>query len=193
MQQVCIRLVRAVKPVTADTVSVHGRMHSASSAAASPFEKNNTQSLISSRHWRLHIVERTDERRIAMRDLETNKEPRSATKMENDTGPGKRRCCLTGTMNAIPYAFSLVSFAFCFLLNVQTSEIKDRIVDLETGGGVRLLSPFYGISMDQFNSMVQRRVDELLSQVCYPSTALTKDIKVTVLLFPSTILTKMKQ
>ncbi|XP_067257345.1 collagen alpha-1(XXV) chain-like isoform X2 [Chanodichthys erythropterus] len=99
--------------------------------------------------------------------LGANTESRNEAKMENDTGSAKRRHCLRATVNVIPFVFSLLSFAFCFLLSLQTREIKDRVVDLEIGSGARLLNPFHGISMDQFNSMVQERMDELLSQRSY--------------------------
>lgn len=88
--------------------------------------------------------------------------------MESDTGAGKRRHCLKGAVDVIPFVFSVVSFAFCFLLSVQNSGIKDRVVDLEIGSGARLLSPLYGLTMDQFNAMVQEKVDTLLSQVRDP-------------------------
>lgn len=104
-----------------------------------------------------------------MRGLEANKEPRSAVKTESDTGAGKRRHCLKAVVDVIPFVFSVVSFAFCFLLSVQTSAIKDRVVDLESGSDARLLSPFNGLTTDQFNAMVQERVDKLLSQVSYPN------------------------
>ncbi len=110
-----------------------------------------------------------------MRVLGANKDSRNAAKMENETDHGKRRHCLGATVDVMQFVFSLVSFAFCFLLSVQTSDMKDRIVDLEIGSGARVLNPFHGISMDQFNSMIQERVDELLSQVSIPSTSSTQD------------------
>jgi len=110
-----------------------------------------------------------------MRVLEANKESRNETKMENDAGSAKRRHCLRANVDAMSIVFSLLSFAFCFLLSFQNREIKDRVVDLEIGSGTRLLSPFHGISMDQFNSMIQERLDELLSQVCvHPQPYLIK-------------------
>ncbi|XP_051999321.1 collagen alpha-1(XXV) chain-like [Xyrauchen texanus] len=105
-----------------------------------------------------------------MRVSEVNKEPRSPAKIERDTGYGKQRHCFRAIVDVIPFVFSLVSFAFCFLLSIQTSEIKDRVVDLEIGSGARTFSPF-GLSMDQFNSMVQERVDKLLSQRSYEHLA----------------------
>lgn len=113
-----------------------------------------------------------------MKVLGANKDSRNATKMENETDHGKRRHCLGAIVDVMPFVFSLVSFAFCFLLSVQTSDMKDRIVDLEIGSGAGVLNPFHGISADQFNSMIQERVDELLSQVSIPSTASTQDILV---------------
>ncbi|XP_051579703.1 collagen alpha-1(XXV) chain-like isoform X2 [Myxocyprinus asiaticus] len=106
-----------------------------------------------------------------MRVSEANKEPRSPANMERDTGSGKRQHYFRTIVDVIPFVFSLVSFAFCFLLSIQTSEIKGRVVDLEIGSGARILSPFHGLSMDQFNSMVQERVDKLLSQRSYEHMA----------------------
>ncbi|XP_016105723.1 collagen alpha-1(XXV) chain-like [Sinocyclocheilus grahami] len=102
-----------------------------------------------------------------MRVLGANKGSRNAAKMENETDHGKRRHCLGASVDVMPFVFSLVSFAFCFLLSVQTSDMKDRIVDLEIGSGAGVLNPFHGISMDQFNAKIQERVDELLSQRSY--------------------------
>lgn len=113
-----------------------------------------------------------------MRVLGANKDSRNAAKMETETDHGKRRHCLGATVDVMQFVFSLVSFAFCFLLSVQTSDMKDRIVDLEIGSGAGVLNPFHGISMDQFNSMIQDRVDELLSQVSIPSTYSTQDNEV---------------
>lgn len=118
-----------------------------------------------------------------MRVLEANKESRNEAKMENDTGSAKRRHCLRATVDVMPFVFSLLSFAFCFLLSFQNREIKDRVVDLEIGSGARLLNPFHGISMDQFNSMIQERLDELLSQVCNASTAITHYIQQNIFLY----------
>ncbi|KAA0723938.1 Collagen alpha-1(XXV) chain CLAC-P [Triplophysa tibetana] len=114
-----------------------------------------------------------------MRGLEANKESRSAVKMESDTGAGKRRHCLKATVDVIPFVFSVVSFAFCFLLSVQNSDIKDRVVDLEIGSGARLLSPLNGLSMDQFNAMVQEKVDTLLSQRSYEHLARVRTVRET--------------
>ncbi|RXN22776.1 collagen alpha-1(XXV) chain-like protein [Labeo rohita] len=90
--------------------------------------------------------------------------------MENDIDPSKRRHCLRATVDLMPFVFSVVSFAFCFLLSVQTSEIKDRIANMEIGSGAGVINPFHGVSMDQFNAMIQERVDELLSRTLDPTS-----------------------
>ncbi|XP_050971914.1 collagen alpha-1(XXV) chain [Labeo rohita] len=107
------------------------------------------------------------ERERVTRDLGASKDSRNAAKMENDIDPSKRRHCLRATVDLMPFVFSVVSFAFCFLLSVQTSEIKDRIANMEIGSGAGVINPFHGVSMDQFNAMIQERVDELLSRRSY--------------------------
>lgn len=104
-----------------------------------------------------------------MKVLAANTDSRNAAKMENETDRCKRRHCLGATVDVMQFVFSILSFAFCFLLSVQTSDMKDKIVDLEIGRGAMVLNPFHEISIDQFNSMIQERVDELLSQVRIPS------------------------
>lgn len=68
-------------------------------------------------------------------------------------------------MNIISSLLSVASLAFCILLSLQTSEIKDRVLDLETGHGEQIFHRVPSFSVDQFNSLIQERVDELLSQV----------------------------
>lgn len=99
----------------------------------------------------------------------TNQQPRCAAKMESDLGFGGQRHFLHAITGAIPFIFSVASLAFCVLLGIQNSDIKNRVIDLESSNGERLLHPFAEVSLDEFNSMVQERVDEVLSQVSHPN------------------------
>lgn len=102
-----------------------------------------------------------------MKASEATNPPRCAAKMERDSGLGGKQHYLRTITGAIPFVFSVVSVAFCILLGIQTSDIKNRMLDLESGNGEHLLHPFAEVSIDEFNSMVQERVDEVLSQVSH--------------------------
>lgn len=99
-----------------------------------------------------------------MRDM-AKENPKCASTMESEKGACKRRYCFRTFTNVLSFVFSAVSIAFCIFLSVQTAEIKSRVLDLETGDGEQLFSRPPGFSMDEFNSLIQQRVDELLSQV----------------------------
>ena len=92
-------------------------------------------------------------------------ELKCAEKMEREVTSQKRQPCRTTVFNFISSLFSVASIAFCIFLSVKTSEIKGRVVDLETGHGEHILHRVPGFSLDHFNSLIQERVDELLSQV----------------------------
>lgn len=100
-----------------------------------------------------------------MKAAEATNQSRCAAKMESDSGFGGKRHYLRTITGAIPFVFSVASVAFCILLGIQTSEIKTRMLDLESSNGERPMHPFAEVSIDEFNSMVQERVDEVLSQV----------------------------
>lgn len=102
-----------------------------------------------------------------MKASEATNQPRCAAKMESDSGLGGKRHYLRTITGAIPFVFSVASVAFCILLGIQTSDIKSRMLDLESSNGERILHPFAEVSVDEFNSMVQERVDEVLSQVSH--------------------------
>lgn len=104
--------------------------------------------------------------------------PKCASTMESEKGACKRRYCFRTFTNVLSFAFSAVSIAFCIFLSIQTAEIKSRVLDLETGDGERLFSRPPGFSMDEFNSLIQQRVDELLSQVSV--TCLILEMRVTL-------------
>lgn len=100
-----------------------------------------------------------------MKLAETREDPRCAENMEKTAETYKPQYCCGTFVNVLACLFSFVSFAYCILLSVQTSEIKTRVAELETGNGELLYHQVPGFSMDQFNSLIQQRVDELLSQV----------------------------
>lgn len=102
---------------------------------------------------------------IVMKVAETRGVHKCAEKMEREAASLKRLYCCTTAMNIISSLLSVASLAFCILLSLQTSEIKDRVLDLETGHGEHVFHRVPGFSGDQFNSLIQERVDELLSQV----------------------------
>ncbi|KAG5261329.1 hypothetical protein AALO_G00302740 [Alosa alosa] len=95
-------------------------------------------------------------------------DPKCVSRVES-VAAGKRRYCFRTLANVLSFAFSAVSVAFCIFLSVQSAEIKSRVLDLETADGERMFSRPPGFSMDRFNSMIQQRVDELLSQRTYES------------------------
>ncbi|XP_038851490.1 collagen alpha-1(XXV) chain-like isoform X2 [Salvelinus namaycush] len=102
-----------------------------------------------------------------MKVAETRGAHKCAEKMEREATSLKRRYCCTTVMNIISSLLSVASLAFCILLSLQTSEIKDRVLDLETRLGEHVFHRVPGFSVDQFNSLIQERVDELLSQRSY--------------------------
>lgn len=104
-----------------------------------------------------------------MKASEATNQLRCAAKMESDSGFSGKRHYLRAITGAIPFVFSVASVAFCILLGIQTSDIKNRMLDFESSNGERLLHPFAEVSMDEFNSMVEERVDEVLSQVSHPN------------------------
>lgn len=79
--------------------------------------------------------------------------------------PQKRQYCRTTVLNIISSLCSVASIAFCILLSINTTDIKNRVVDLESGNGEHTFIRAPGYSMDDFNSLIQQRVNELLSQV----------------------------
>lgn len=48
---------------------------------------------------------------------------------------------------------------------MNAADLKSRVVDLESGNGEHTFVRAPGYSMDDFNSLIDQRVDELLSQV----------------------------
>ncbi|KAJ8377845.1 hypothetical protein AAFF_G00250770 [Aldrovandia affinis] len=106
-----------------------------------------------------------------MKSSEARRDSRCAENMERKPGSYKRQHCCRTFANVISFIFSVVSVAYCILLSVQTSEIRERVVELESGHGELLYHQARGFSMDQFNSLVRERVDQLLSQRSYEHLA----------------------
>lgn len=86
-------------------------------------------------------------------------------KMEKEVAPQKRQHCRTTVLNIISSLCSVASIAFCILLSINTTDIKNRVVDLESGNGEHTFTRAPGYSVDDLNSLIQQRVNELLSQV----------------------------
>lgn len=86
-------------------------------------------------------------------------------KMEKEVAPQKRQCHRTTALNVISSLCSVASVAFCILLSINAADIKNRVVDLESRDGEHGFIRAPGYSMDDFNSLIEQRVDELLSQV----------------------------
>lgn len=85
--------------------------------------------------------------------------------MEKEVAPQKRQNCRTTVLNIISSLCSVASVAFCILLSINAADIKSRVLDLESGNGEHTFIRAPGYSMDDFNSLIEQRVDELLSQV----------------------------
>ncbi|KAE8279029.1 Collagen alpha-1(XXV) chain CLAC-P Collagen-like Alzheimer amyloid plaque component [Larimichthys crocea] len=88
-------------------------------------------------------------------------------KMEKEVAPQKRQYYRTTVLNIISSLCSVASVAFCILLSINAADIKNRVVDLESGNGEHTFLRVPGYSMDDFNSLIEQRVDELLSQRSY--------------------------
>lgn len=86
-------------------------------------------------------------------------------KMEKEVAPQKRQYCRTTVLNVISSLCSVASIAFCILLSINSADVKNRVVDLEGGTGEHTFIRAPGYSMDDFNSLIEHRVGELLSQV----------------------------
>lgn len=79
--------------------------------------------------------------------------------------PEKRHRCRATVLNIISSLCSVASIAFCVLLSINAADLQNRVVGLESGNGEHPIVRAPGYSMGDFNSLIQQRVDELLSQV----------------------------
>ncbi|XP_078252371.1 collagen alpha-1(XXV) chain-like [Rhinoraja longicauda] len=82
---------------------------------------------------------------------------------------GSRALALRGMCWSLPSVLwsvlSLGSVAFCICLSVKTSQLEERILDLESVKGDVVLPPLSpGSAADRMRVLVQERVDHLLSQ-----------------------------
>ncbi|MEE6460464.1 hypothetical protein FKM82_000973 [Ascaphus truei] len=73
--------------------------------------------------------------------------------------------------SVLALVLSLLSLASCLYLNAKTGDLQGRVWAAEHGkdGGVSFQVP--GFSVDQLNSIVQEKVDRLLSQRSYEHMA----------------------
>ncbi|XP_072920098.1 collagen alpha-1(XXV) chain-like [Hemitrygon akajei] len=77
--------------------------------------------------------------------------------------PGVRGCW--SLSSALWSLLSLGSVAFCICLSVKTSQLEERILDLENVKGAALLPPLdTGSAADRMRVLVQEKVEHLLSQ-----------------------------
>ncbi|MEQ2314492.1 hypothetical protein AMECASPLE_012663 [Ameca splendens] len=74
-------------------------------------------------------------------------------------------------LNIISSLCSVASIAFCVHLSISAADIRSRVVGLESGTAERTFIQARGYPMEDFNSLVQQRVDELLSQRSYENFA----------------------
>lgn len=84
--------------------------------------------------------------------------------MEKEAAPEKRQR-RAAALSVLSSLCSVASVAFCVHLSLLTAGIKHRVVDLESARGEHSLIRTPGYSVEDLNSLVQQRLEELLSQV----------------------------
>lgn len=110
-----------------------------------------------SRSWILGI----EERRGAFSSWRYIFIKREKEKMEKEV----KRQYRSAALHIISSLCSVASIAFCVHLSISAADVRSRVVGLESGAAERTFIQVRGYSMEDFNSLVQQRVDELLSQV----------------------------
>lgn len=86
--------------------------------------------------------------------------------MEKQAAPHKQRhYCRATALSVISSLCSVASVAFCVHLGLYAADIQNRVVDLESVKGERALVRAPGYSVDDFNALIEQRLDDLLSQV----------------------------
>ncbi|XP_078400924.1 collagen alpha-1(XXV) chain-like [Cetorhinus maximus] len=80
------------------------------------------------------------------------------------------RCCWT-LSNAIWFTLSVGSLAFCISLSVKTSQLEERILDLENVKGDTQPHRGPSLAADRMRLLVQDRVEQLLGQRSYEDAA----------------------
>ncbi|XP_063281880.1 collagen alpha-1(XXV) chain-like [Pelobates fuscus] len=73
--------------------------------------------------------------------------------------------------NVLAFVLSVLSLAFCLYLNIKSNDLHGRIWAVEHGKSGDLSFHVPGLSVDQLNSIVQEKVDQLLSQRSYEHMA----------------------
>ncbi|OCT97110.1 hypothetical protein XELAEV_18009333mg [Xenopus laevis] len=73
--------------------------------------------------------------------------------------------------NVLACVFSLLSMASFLYLNMKTNDLQGRVWALQHGKSGDIAFHMPGLSMDQLNSIVQEKVDRLLSQRSYEHMA----------------------
>ncbi|KAG5849489.1 hypothetical protein ANANG_G00111000 [Anguilla anguilla] len=106
-----------------------------------------------------------------MKATERNGHARCTDDMERKVVSHRRQYCCRTFASVLSLMFSVVSLAYCVFLSVQTSEIKERVAELENGNAELLYRPVPGFALDKLNSMIHDRVDQLLSQRSYEHLA----------------------
>lgn len=101
-----------------------------------------------------------------MKAMERNGHARCTEDMECKAASHTRQHCCRTFASVLSLLFSVASLAYCVFLSVQTSEITERVAELENGNAELLYRPVPGFALDKLNSMIHERVDQLLSQVC---------------------------
>ncbi|XP_053559511.1 collagen alpha-1(XXV) chain-like [Bombina bombina] len=80
-------------------------------------------------------------------------------------------CWAKNVLNMGTLVLSLMSLAWCLYINVKTSDLQGRVLSIEHGKSGEISLQVPGFSMDQLNSIVQEKVDRLLSQRSYEHMA----------------------
>uniref|UniRef100_H3AKF1 Uncharacterized protein n=1 Tax=Latimeria chalumnae TaxID=7897 RepID=H3AKF1_LATCH len=89
-------------------------------------------------------------------------------------GANGQRCCNSSSRtlaSVLAGLLSVISLAYCIALNLKTTELHERLFALENGKADLLYYQAPGFSMDQLNTAVRERVDQLLSQRSYEHLA----------------------
>lgn len=85
--------------------------------------------------------------------------------MEKDAARQERQRRRAAALNATSCVFSVASVAFCVLLSINAADLRTRLVDVESLTGEHKLIRAPGYSSEDLNSLIEEKVNELLSQV----------------------------
>ncbi|OCT99850.1 hypothetical protein XELAEV_18005633mg [Xenopus laevis] len=73
--------------------------------------------------------------------------------------------------SVLAFVFSLLSMASFIYLNMKSNDLQGRVWALQHGKSGNIAFHMPGLSVDQLNSIVQEKVDQLLSQRSYEHMA----------------------